>query len=173
MLFKVINSIIIIISCTLIGFENSKKYIFRTRHLRELQGALSVLETEIDSFSTKLPEAMISIGESIGSETGEVFRNTGWLLNKKKDYTASGAWKHSIKLNKNNLSLDKEDIAILYRFGDQLGISDKEGQARYIRLTLVQLQQQEKKATELQAKYERMHKSLGILGGIGIALLLL
>ena len=116
---------------------------------------------------------MISIGESIGNETGGIFKNTGELLCNKKKYTVSEAWKYSIELNKDNLCLDKEDIDVLYRFGDQLGTSDKDGQARYIRLTLVQLQQQEGKATELRNKYERMHKSLGILSGIGIALMLL
>ncbi|MBE3101119.1 MAG: stage III sporulation protein AB [Firmicutes bacterium] len=173
MIIKVITSCIIVSSSTLIGLELAKQYVLRTRVLRELQGALSRLETEILHYSTRLPEAMYNIGDSIKGETGKLFKCTSDLLTSKKNIMVSEAWRSSLNQLKGRLFLQSEEFDILYRFGDQLGSSDKDGQVKYIRLTLSQLHLQELKAQETRDKYERMYKSLGLLSGIAIAIMLL
>jgi stage III sporulation protein AB len=87
--------------------------------------------------------------------------------------TVSDAWSSSIEQLKEVLSLQREDLDILQRFGDQLGSSDKEGQIKFIKLTLMQLHEEESKARELREKYERMYHSLGLLAGIALAIILL
>ncbi|HZK34966.1 MAG TPA: stage III sporulation protein AB [Bacillota bacterium] len=173
MFFDLLTSGIIIVSSTLIGCELAKKHVYRDKQLRELQGALSRLETEIIHYSTRLPEALTIIGDSIKGEVGELFKYTGGLLDQRNSITISKAWRKALISLKGNLHLNKDELDILYRFGDQLGSSDKEGQAKYIKLTLKQLYQQELNARETREKYERMYKSLGLLGGIAIAVLLI
>ncbi len=172
MIFKLINSFVIIIFSTLTGFEIAKKYVLRTRELSALQGALSRLESEILHYSSLLPEAMLRIGESMGGGVGKLFKQTGIMLSEKNNITVSKAWASSLDLLKQELCLEKEDLDILHRFGEQLGSSDKEGQAKYIRLTVMQLNEEEKKANILREKNERMYKSLGLLGGLALAILL-
>ncbi len=173
MYVKLVTSSIIVGCSTLIGFEFAKKHILRTRQLRELQGALSRLESEILHYATPLPEALARIGTSTGGVIGDLFSHTGYLLSEKRNLLASQAWRQSLDRLKDRLCINEEEYDILYRFGDQLGGGDKEGQSKYIRLTLTQLYQQEIKAQECRQKYERMYKSLGLLGGIALAVLLL
>ena len=173
MILKIVNSCVIVLTSTLIGFEAAKRYVMRARELRAFQSALSRLETEILHYSSLLPEAMLQIGGSIGGGTGKVFIRTGNLLAGKKNYSVSEAWSSSLQCLKGELFLEKEDVEILRRFGEQLGSSDKDGQVKYIKLTLMQLHEDEEKAQVIREKYERMYKSLGLLGGIALAIILL
>jgi stage III sporulation protein AB len=172
-IIKIINSCVIILFSTLIGLELAKKYIVRTRELSAIQGALSRLETEILHYASSLPEALVRIGKSVGGGTGKLFCLTGQTLLDKKKYTVAETWSSSLEQLKTTLCLEQEDIDILKRFGDQLGSSDKEGQVRFIRLTLLQLHEEEKKARAIREKYNKMYQSLGLLGGIALAILLL
>lgn len=173
MVIKLINSCIIILFSTLIGLELAKGYVARAKELSALQGALSRLETEILHYATNLPEALIRIGESIRGGSGKLFSLTGQTLIDKTKFTVAEAWNSALEQLKADLCLQQEDIDILQRFGDQLGNSDKEGQARFIRLTQLQLREEEKKARAIREKYNRMYRSLGLLGGIALAILLL
>jgi stage III sporulation protein AB len=173
MVLKIVNSCIIVIFSTLIGFEAAKRYVMRTKELSALQGALSRLETEILHYSSRLPEAMIRIGDSIKGGTGKLFHQAGQVLAEKKNLTVPEAWHSSLEQLKDQLFLQEEDLEILKRFGEQLGSSDKEGQVKYIKLTQMQLHEEEMKARTIREKYERMYKSLGLLGGIALAVILL
>jgi stage III sporulation protein AB len=173
MILKIANSCVIIVFSTLIGFEAAKRYVMRTKELSALQGALSRLETEILHYSSRLSEAMIRIGNSIKGGTGKLFRQSGQFLAEKRNMTVAEAWSSSLMQLKDELFLQEEDLEILKRFGEQLGSSDKEGQVKYLKLTQMQLYEEEKKAREAREKYERMYKSLGLLGGIALAVILL
>ncbi|MFY9505670.1 MAG: stage III sporulation protein SpoIIIAB [Caldicoprobacterales bacterium] len=173
MYFDLLISLVIITSSTLIGCEFAKAYRYRDKQLRQLQGALSRLEAEIIHYSTRLSDALQSVGESIEGEIGDLFILVSKLLDKRGNITVGSAWRMALKDLKDRLYLKKDELDILYRFGDQLGISDRNGQAKYIKLTLDQLYHQELDARETRKKYEKMYKSLGLLGGIGIAVLLI
>jgi len=173
MIIKIINSAVIILCSTFIGIELSKRYVMRTRELSAMQGALSRLETEIVHYASRLPEAMKLIGESIGGATGKLFCQTAKTLAGRKGCTVAEAWRLSLKEMKDELYFQQEELDILYRFGDQLGSSDREGQVKFIQLTLMQLREEEKKARAVREKYEKMYRSLGLLGGIALAIILL
>jgi len=173
MIIKFINSCVIITVSTIIGFELAKRYAIRVRELCAMQGALSRLETEILHFSSSLPEALIEIGKSIGGGTGKLFYLTGQTLIEKKNHTVADAWSSALEQLKTELCFAQEEIEILHRFGNQLGNSDKEGQARFIHLTLLQMQEEEKKARAIRDKNSRMYRTLGILCGIALTILLL
>lgn len=173
MVVKIINSCIIILFSTLIGLERAKIYVERTKQLAALQGALSRLETEILHYASNLPDALIRIGKSVKGGVGKLFYLTGQTLAEKSKFSVAEAWCSTLEQIKSDLYLQQEDIDILQRFGEQLGSSDKEGQSRFIRLTLMQLREEEKKARVIREKYDKMYKSLGLLGGIVLVILLL
>jgi stage III sporulation protein AB len=173
MVIKIITSIIIIGCSAMIGNGLANRFVQRTNELRELQGALSRLEAEISHYSTRLPEALKHIGKSVEGETGRLFILTSDKLVSTNNCTVEEAWRQSIEEVKKRMNLTGEEYDILMRFGAQLGCSDKEGQKKFIALTLSQLKLQEAKAFELRCKYERMYKSLGILGGLALVILLI
>lgn len=173
MIIKIINSGIIILLSTIIGFKLAKRYTVRIQELSAMQGALSRLETEIQHYTSSLPEALLEIGKSVGGGTGNLFILTGQTLIEKKEYTVSEAWSLCLEKVKPELCFEQEDFYILRRFGSQLGKSDKEGQVRFIRLTMLQLQEEEKKARVIREKNDKMYRSLGLLGGLALTILLL
>ena len=137
MIIKLVNSCVIISFSTLIGLELAKRYVARTKELSAMQGALSRLETEILHYASRLPEALIRIGKSVGGGTGKLFCLTGQTLTDKKKFTVAEAWGSSLEQLKTELFFQQEDLDILYRFGSQLGSSDREGQVYPINLDTV------------------------------------
>jgi stage III sporulation protein AB len=51
-------------------------------------------------------------------------------------------------------------------------MSDRENQQKHIRIALSHMQAEEKEAYEAQTKYEKMSRTLGILTGILLVLLM-
>jgi stage III sporulation protein AB len=173
MLTKWIAAAAIVGISSLIGMEMAKGYVLRTRELQEIIGVLTRLDTEIHHYATRLPEALQRSGCITSGPVGRLFDRTSELLVGQMLSGVREAWRTALSEAGAALHLDQEDLEILARLGDQLGSSDREGQRRYIHLTLQQLAVQEEKAQALRQKYERMYKSLGVLGGLALAILLL
>jgi len=173
MLFKVTGSIIVILSCTFLGFVLSSDVRKRPQQLRELQSMLQMFENQISYLSDVITEAFERICRVSSSETGIFFRSTIDILNEEKSISASEAWQRAVTENIGKTALTKEDAEVLLDFGKMLGSSDLEGQIKNIRLTQTKLGIQEKKAEESRRRNERMYQSLGILGGIAVVIALI
>lgn len=173
MLFKIIGSIIVICSFTFLGCILSNDCRKRPQQLRELQGKLQMFENQISYLSDVISTAFERIGRVSGSETGIFFSETVRILGEQENLSAAQAWEQAVRQNIKRTSLNLEDEEVLLNFGKMLGNSDLEGQIRNIRLAQEQLKQQEHKAEESRSKNEKMYRSLGILGGIAVVIVLL
>lgn len=174
MVFKMLGCIMVLLSSGFLGYVLSTDCKKRPRQLRELQSMLQIFENQISYLSDVLAEAFGRIcSSSGGSETGIFFSNTVERLQSGRSITAAKAWEEAVRENIRKTSLNKEDEEILVSFGKLLGSSDLEGQIKNIRLTLSQLKLQEQKAEESRAKNEGMYRSLGILGGIAVVIVLI
>jgi stage III sporulation protein AB len=171
MLIKIIGAAIILGSTSIIGFSLSRDCSKRPRILRELQAALQMLENEISYMSNLLSDAFMRIYTSSGTEASILFKEAAKKLDS-MGTTADEAWKSAVNDLYSRLALKKEDKAILISFGSMLGNSDLDGQISNIRLTTSQLKLQELKAEEIKKKNERMYRSLGVLGGLALIIIL-
>ena len=171
LILKLIASAIILSSCAIIGFSLARDCAKRPVVLRELQAALQMLENEISFMSNLLQDAFIRIAEAINTQSSVIFttaaENLGILGTQ-----ASEAWEKSIKQHAHQLGLKSEDISILISFGKMLGNSDTFGQVNNIRLASAQLKLQQQKAEDMKKKNEKMYKSLGVLGGMAVIVIL-
>lgn len=172
MLLKIAGSIIVILSCTFLGFILSVDCRRRPRQLRELQSMLQMFENQISYLSDVIVEAFDRITRVGSCETRIFFSRTIEIL-KEGSHSASQAWEQAVKQGIKKTSLNKEDEGVLLGFGQILGSSDLEGQIKNIRLTLGHLKLQEEKAEDSRKKNEGMYRSLGILGGIAVVIVLL
>jgi stage III sporulation protein AB len=170
-LFKIIGSLIVLLSSSFIGFILSRDCIKRPQHLRSMQSLLQMFENQITYLSDVLAEVFDRIGRA-GGETGIFFLTTVELLKKGQASNASEAWEKAVKKCIRMTALNKEDEQVLLSFGRSLGNTDLEGQLKNIRLTLGQLAIQERKAEESRKKNETMYRSLGILGGMAVVIVL-
>lgn len=172
MFLKIISNIVIIICCTLLGIHMSHRYTRRIYNIRILQSILAHLETEIIHYSTFLSQAIRNSVKSLGGEWRLFFIEIARVLEEKNESSLADAWQESIKPLQNNAYIGKAEYEIMYRFGMQLGSSDKKSQEKYFQLAQEQLKIEEKNAQQLRLKYDRMYRSLGILLGLGIAIIL-
>lgn len=172
MLLKIISSVIIIVCCTLLGMHMSYRYNRRIYNIRTLQSILTHLEAEIIHYSTFLSQAIQNSVMSLEGEWKPFFIEISRALEGKNEYSMSDAWRESIKSLQNNSYIGKAEYDIMCRFGMQLGSTDKISQEKYFELALEQLKTEEDNAQRLRLKYSRMYRSLGVLLGLGIAIIL-
>ena len=172
MSIKIICSVIIVVCSTIIGFRAANRYVLRIRQIRALQLAFAQLESEIISYSTFLPEAVKKISGVVQEDIGVLFNEFADRLIDKSGDSVSEAWQESLRVCKKYLHINSEEIEILTAFGGVLGASDKESQRSYFEIIQNQLKNQEKQAEAACSKYQNMYKSLGLLGGLTIVILL-
>ncbi len=169
---KWFGAILIILSTTLAGFTIANRYRERTRQLRQLKVTLQTLEAEIVYGLTPLSEASQKISTMIASPLADFFSTFSKILSAGK-HSVPEAWNQSLQQTMQLLSLEKSDLEILKQFGQTLGQHDREHQQKQISLTILHLEKEELEAKDAQQRYEKMVKSLGLLTGLLIVILLI
>lgn len=165
-MLKLIGAGILLFSATMIGFQVAKVYANRPKEIRQLGIALQLLETEICYGSTTLPIALEYVSKRIQGEIGQLFGQAAVYLSTYDGLSTEDSWEMALEKVWSKTTMKKAEKEVLLHLGKVLGKSDKEDQRKHIRLTLLNLQQEELTARDEQQKYEKMCKSLGVLSGI-------
>ncbi len=160
--------LLILIISTLIGNLISKKYILRTEELKEFKGILNILKNKIEFTYEPLPEIFYDISKVTSSNTSKLLKN---VSDKMKYKNAMEAWNESLDEAKTNLN--KEDIQNIKVLGKTLGRTNKEGQISNIEVTESFIEMQISKAKKEEEKNSKMYKTLGIIVGLGIVIILI
>lgn len=87
-----------------------------------------------------------------------------------KELSAGEAWKYAVENSKTNMT--KEDLNLLEGFDKLLGKTDIEGQLSEIELIGKFMDGQIINAEDEQKKNEKLYRSLGIIAGIAIVIIL-
>jgi stage III sporulation protein AB len=173
MMWKLVGACLVIGSMGMAGMKVASFYSRRSAELRSLQDALQMLDTEILYAATPLPSALKKIGQSGGDIIARIFAEAGELIAAGQGCTVAEAWGTALQKNWSSTALNREDYAILYSFGELLGISDRQEQHKNIALTSLHLRKEEEKSRRDQEKNARLWQYGGFLAGISIVLLLL
>ena len=152
----------------MIGILLSKKYSNRVKELQEFKNALNVFKTKIRYTAEPIPEIFTEISSSINSNIGMVFKTASSNM---KLVTAGEAW--SSALDAGILNIDNEDKSILKNLSKLMGKTDVEGQISQIELTSTFLNEQISKAEREKSKSEKMYRTLGVILGIAIVIILM
>nr|WP_295975583.1 stage III sporulation protein SpoIIIAB [uncultured Bacillus sp.] len=169
---KIIGAVLIIIATTWAGFETSRQLSERPRQLRVLRSALQSLETEIMYGHTPLHEASRRIAMQIPNPLSSFFAKFAEKL-VKTETTVKDAWQEVLKDVWGMTALKNSEYEIMKQFGETLGRHDRLSQQKQIRLASTHLEREEVEAREIQARYEKMVKSVGFLAGMLLIILLL
>ncbi|MDD4729960.1 MAG: stage III sporulation protein SpoIIIAB [Dysgonamonadaceae bacterium] len=172
MWLKIMGGIMVVVSSSMIGFIVAGNYRHRPKVLRDLQVALSMLESEINYGHSPLPDALKSVSKKCEKNVAALFTIAATNVLSREGLTAGEAWEKSLKEFYSNSYIANNDYEILIAFGKYLGSTDKEDQIKNIRLTLNNLRQQEMASIEEKQKNEKLWKYLGVLSGLMIFLLL-
>ncbi len=173
MILKIIISIVILISSSLIGYLISLKYTMRVKQLNYFQSTLNSLENEIIYYATPLPLALKKIGQKSDKSISKIFLDTWMYLNSRKGYRIEESWTMSLKNNKYFTVLTKEDIEVLSELGKELGIGSKETQKKHFEFVRYLINEQKEMAIREQDKNSKMYNRLGFLIGLSIVIILI
>ena len=124
--------------------------------------------TKIKYTYEPIPSLFMEISNKIGGNIGNIFSLAATRM---KEDTAGKAWEKALDEVDNNLS--KEDITILKNLSKLLGETDIEGQISQIEVVNEFLTSQLKNANEERRKNEKMYRTLGIVTGLTIAIILI
>lgn len=162
----------IVLAGTLAGFQKARQYAERPRHIRGLIAALQRLETEIMYGYTPLPDALRRIGVQSSGPLQWFFISAAEDMSPPHNRSAQEAIHRAAETHWKSLALKGSEREIIRQLSCTLGTSDRSNQSTHIALALQQLKQEEAAAREDQGKYEKMSKSLGLLLGALIVILI-
>lgn len=171
-MLKLIGAVLIVLAGTLAGFKRAAQYADRPRHIRGLIAALQRLETEIQYGFTPLPEALRRIGTQSKEPLRGFFIMAAEEMSPPHNCSAEEGIRRAMDAHWRNASLKGTEQEIFRQLSCTLGTSDRTNQSTHIALALQQLKQEESAAREDQGKYEKVSKSLGLLLGALIVILI-
>lgn len=152
---------------TIIGFLLSKRYSNRLNELKEMKNALSIFETKIKFTYEPIPSVFTEIAKKVHPTIAKIFT----LAVENMEYTSAGnAWIESLTVSPNNMKED--DIKVLKGLSRLLGKTDIEGQVSEITLVKQFLDTQIEQANQEKEKNAKMYKTLGMVVGLAIVIVL-
>lgn len=172
MIIKTIGMVFVIGGATLLGWYVDKLQILRIQDLEGLRRMLHMLHGEVSYAMTPLPSAIEEIINKNHTRINIILKELLSLIEAKTGDNLATLWKDAITSHVSYTYLQEEDTKILLTLGQSLGYLDKEMQKKNIEITLGYI---EHKIAELNKKYEkngRLYRSLGILGGCLLCILL-
>ncbi|MEI5908115.1 stage III sporulation protein SpoIIIAB [Bacillus spongiae] len=170
-MFKLLGAVFILLSTTWVGFEASKYLSERPRQLRLLRSALQSLEAEIMFGHTPLHEATRKLSKQLQKPVSWIFETFSEKLTT-EETTVKEAWEKSLDEVWKLTAFRHGEYEVMKQFGENLGRHDLHTQQKHIILALTHLEREEEDARDKQFRYEKMAKSLGVLSGLLLIILL-
>lgn len=164
---KVLNMISIIFISSYIGIDKAKKFSTRVLKLRNLKNSFNIFKTKLEFTYEPIKEIFTEISEIVYKNKNNMFKS---YVDNMKNGKFEDAW--ALAVAENSFSLSKEDIKIISNFGNLLGKTDLKGQINEIELANNFLDKQIIEAEEIRKKNDKLYKSLGIIIGITIVIVL-
>lgn len=169
---KLIGAALILFAGTMIGFVQASRFTSRPRQIRQLIYALTRLETEIGYGFTPLPDAIGRSAAMLQEPAAGLLRGVKRRLDEESELTFRECWEQAAIEIWPNTAMRQTEQAALVRLGSALGISDREDQMKHLKLAMQQLQAEEEIAREDASRFSRMWKSLGVLTGLLVVILI-
>ena len=172
MLLRVAGFLAIMMGCGGLGFYLSAREGFRAQELLELKKALMILSSEIEYMRTPLHTACANIAKRTELTVSALFLHFSQLLSAGEGETAYQHWVTATAGVKAKTFMADEDWSALDSFGKTLGYLDRRMQQNAINFTVEFI---DEKIGALQAqsgKTKRMYRSLGIIGGLLLTVVL-
>ena len=152
----------------LIGNIISKRYILRVKELQDFQNALNIIESKIKFTYEPLPEIFLQISKLLSDNISKIFCLASSYM---KESCAEEAWNKAIE--KSSTYLKKEDFESIKSFGKMIGKTDKEGQVSHLELIKTFIEVQIKKAKDEEEKNAKLYKTLGVVCGLALVIILI
>jgi stage III sporulation protein AB len=173
MILKIIGSALIVLSASLIGLYYSNRENYRMADLAEFKKTLLLLKSEIEFSMTNLPEAMLIVSEKTNQKFQTFYEEIARRLDEKTGEGIGAIWRETLERSLQKTYFAAEDFDYFNSLGGALGVMDRTLQQSSIRMMTDYIDAKTEALYELGAKSKKMYPSLGVLGGILVAGVLL
>ena len=170
---KTILNISIILGCSLMGFLYGAIYGKRLSNLNNLINCIRGLETEVLISQTPLPDALEKIAKGGKGKIASIFQiiKDDLIWNKRQEVYYSFL---AIESNlREKYFLKNEDIDALLNFSKVLGKTNRDDQKKNFTIVLNELEQLAVDANFEKQKNEKLYRTLGLLIGLTITIILI
>ena len=151
-----------------IGNSKANQYINRLKELISIKSVLNILENKIKFTQSPLQEIFKQIAENCSEKNiKKIFQ----LLEKEQDKNLHRNWENTINKIESNLNNEKKKILI--DMGKILGTTDVEGQVSNIKIANSFIDKQIENAEKEKEKNVKLFRTLGIVSGLGIIIILI
>ncbi|PZE22061.1 stage III sporulation protein SpoIIIAB [Paenibacillus xerothermodurans] len=171
-MMKLLGAMLILLSGTLFGFYKAQQYSRRPKQMADVIRGLQRLETEIVYGATPLPEALMHVSTSCAPPVQQLFRFAAEELGRAGGRSVQFIWRQAIAVHWKHTAMRSVEQDMLSQLGFTLGLSDSADQVKHIRLAVQQLQGEIERAQEERKQYEGMWRSLGLLIGALVVILM-
>lgn len=164
---RLIGACIIIFACGGIGFSKSAKLQSHLNDLEEVKKIIHFIGSEINYTRAPFSDVFEKVSKKIKNPYQMWLEK---LCNKLNDRTSNSfwsIWKESIDENLKDTYLKQEDLEELKTFGKNLEYAEG------LKLYLEQLDYKIKNIREEYTAKQKLYRSLGIMGGVFLVILLL
>jgi len=146
----------------------------RLKELEQVRSALRALVTEIDYGLRPLPSAWRQVASQVPGSVGALFAGAAERFGGSRGVTAGEAWIDALHClqGQGRLALSQPDVSILTDLGSVLGLSHRQDQLRHFLLADERLAGAISEARRQVESRGRLWRSLGLLSGILIAILM-
>lgn len=164
-IIKYISLLGILIVSTSIGICRAKDYENRLKELTRFKSALVMFKSKLEFTYEPIKNIFEDISKTIYMQKNNIFEKAI-----KDEYDINTSWKNAVS-SENNFS--KEDKELIKTFGKLLGKTDLTGQVNEINLALNLLEKQLIDAENEKNKNVKLYKTMGIVCGMGICIILI
>ncbi|WP_281886652.1 stage III sporulation protein SpoIIIAB [Paenibacillus sp. YYML68] len=171
-MLKLVGAAMILLAGTLLGFYQASQLARRPRQISDLIRLLQRLETEIVYGFTPLAAALRTSSQTCSTAVGTLFAAAAEALGRSEGRPVQAIWQETMRERWRELSLKQGEQEIMLQLGTTLGLTDRDDQVKHLRLAISQLQGEHERAKDEQQRYERMWKSLGVLMGALVVILM-
>lgn len=165
-MLKILLCLVVVASATMVGNWFSVKI---SRRTKELLAIVEILVKIKNYISFEQSEIQRVVCESFKSAYG--FDNFKQQCEGTEDF--SKWWQEEVCKLSGTTALNKEDISLLMRFGDKLGVTDLQGQISNCDLYIRLFAERQRSAAESECRNVRLYRVLGFSTGCTVTLMLL
>ncbi len=173
MIFKLILCGVIIAGFGYMGHLTGEKQKDRLRQLDSFSDGLTMLEFNIKYMNYPIAKALENASENCDGVVKKIFYETGKHLQKDYGSNPGAVFDKKIEENKNLLCLSSDEIGILKSFSKTLSEGDVDTEIKNIEALKTRLDSAKSDATEEVNKKAKATKSISLLAGVFVVILLL
>lgn len=168
---RILGAILVVAASAGLGFSYSFRLGSRLEQLRQLQRMTVLLKGEISYGCASLPEALALAGRKLSEPLDGFLKRLADRLRECPDKSFQQIFQEEALASLGSSALTAKDKESLMQMGAFLGHLDKDMQLRTLDLYLQELDKEIQDAKEGVPGKQKLCRSLGIMGGLFLALL--